>query len=568
MFTKGDEMKKKQKIDWRRRLKFLLKILTLHQRYSNRFIALCLCVTEKELDELYRGKRRFTATVTKRIKAMERHHFVPIRIRRDILDKPDSAAKAPTFSHENYLDLLYRIARERSIRYQDSDEDNEWDDRSLFRFRGRHMRPDRRPDSLRDHGYERTLERWRARHRDDIRRFPHEEAIEQRKLSEDERWILIALMSEDRGMYENEGRLSAAILLKMVASDRRELLAKRNLLVEDAPLRKLNLIRPGKEESSFFSFLSGDGSAFLRQSFELTSSARELLFGPLLEKAVRHKEKSAYARIEHPRYGLDGVILPEDHRRRLEEVLAQARDGGTLFDRWGLSKTIHYGKGTLLLFQGPPGTGKTMTAGALAHELGRPLLVADFGKIESCWVGETEKNMIALFQEAKEKDAALFIDEADGLLATREMATRSWEIRDVNVLLQELERFEGVVILATNNVSVLDPALESRCALRLRFPMPGPAERERIFRAHLPPEYSLGPDVDLRLLAERYPLSGRTIKNVILGAARRALASRRDAVAMSDLLSACEAEMGNDNDHALIGFHVTASEESATSPIP
>lgn len=543
-------MKKQQQ--WQRRLDRIVR----DHRYSPEFVAWCLRIPLGKFRQLLRGKARFTAALIRGIRILERRlDDTPFPMRWNRRDAPPvPPARTSPFSHENYLDLLYRVVRARRGKYRDGvvEEDDDAPRRHYWRDR---MRPHALP-ALQS---ERTLRRWRTRHGEEIERFPHETAFERWKLSEDERWILIALMAQDKEMYEERGTLTAEKLLRTVAPDRRALLAKRNLLVEDAPLRKMNLIRPGKGECSFFSFLGGEDTSLLGESFELTRGARERLFGPLLAKAIRHKEKSEYARIEHPRYGLDGVVLPEGHRQRLEEVLAQARDGGALFDRWGLGKTIHYGKGTLLLFQGPPGTGKTLTAGALAHALDRPLLAADFGKLESCWVGETEKNTIALFQEAKEKNAVLFIDEADGLLATREMATRSWEIRHVNVLLQELERFDGVAVLATNNAGVLDPALESRCSLRLRFPMPGPAERERIFRAHLPPETPLAEDVNLAALAERWPLSGRAVKNVILAAARKALAAGREKVAMSDLVAAGEEAVATDEDAVPIGFRGGAS---------
>jgi SpoVK/Ycf46/Vps4 family AAA+-type ATPase len=182
----------------------------------------------------------------------------------------------------------------------------------------------------------------------------------------------------------------------------------------------------------------------------------------------------------------------------------------------------------VLLFYGPPGTGKTATAEALAHELGRSLIVADYAKIQNCYVGVTEKNIVRIFQEAQRKKAVLFWDEADAMLYDRDDAGPNWEVRDVNVILQEIERFEGVCILATNRRQKLDKALSRRISIQVEFKRPQTvAERLRIWNAMIPPKLPLDSNVDLEALASE-DLSGGEIKNVLLNAARFA-ASRKDA---------------------------------------
>jgi MoxR-like ATPase len=193
-----------------------------------------------------------------------------------------------------------------------------------------------------------------------------------------------------------------------------------------------------------------------------------------------------------------------------------------LYEKWGMNTVIHGGRGAILLMHGPPGTGKTMTATAIAGALGAPLITASFAKLESCYVGETEKNVVQLFAAARKAGAVLFVDEADGLFASRDLAQRSFEIRHVNVLLTELEVFSGVCVLATNNAVVLDHALESRVSLRLEYGLPDAQARAEIWKRHLPRTLPLEDDVDIKKLAV-YALSGRDIKQAVLTAARRAL---------------------------------------------
>ena len=209
------------------------------------------------------------------------------------------------------------------------------------------------------------------------------------------------------------------------------------------------------------------------------------------------------------------------------------------------------------LFYGPPGTGKTATAEALAAELGRPLLTADYSKIQNCFVGQTEKNIVALFRRARRHNAVLFWDEADAMFHDRDAASRAWEVRDVNVLLQEIERFDGVCILATNRKPTLDKALARRITAKVEFPRPDRARRADIWRKLLPPRMPLAEDVDPERLAEA-DLSGGEIKNVILNAARLACGRSPDSqVTAQDLHQAATMELaGRGETRRVAGFGV------------
>jgi len=218
------------------------------------------------------------------------------------------------------------------------------------------------------------------------------------------------------------------------------------------------------------------------------------------------------------------VILPPATRRTLDDALAQVRNHTLIFNRWGLGERHASGLGLAFNFAGPPGTGKTICAEAIAHELGMKLLVVNYAEVESMWVGETPKNVVAAFRAAAEQNAVLFFDEADAIAARRSAGDTMPHMREanitVNVLLRELEDFNGVVIFATNLAANFDPAFERRIRTHVRFEMPGADERERIWRVQVHPSKTpLARDVDFRVLAERYPVSGGDIKNAVIKAA-------------------------------------------------
>lgn len=221
---------------------------------------------------------------------------------------------------------------------------------------------------------------------------------------------------------------------------------------------------------------------------------------------------------------LDDVVLPPRTRQTLDEALAQVRNHALIFGRWGLGERHATGLGLAFNFAGPPGTGKTICAEAIAHALGMKLLVVNYAEVASMWVGETSKNVVAAFEAAAEQGAVLFFDEADAIAARRSAGAGLPQEREanttVNVLLRELESFNGVVIFATNLAANFDPAFERRIRTHVRFEMPGPAERARIWRVQLHPSKTpLAADVDFAALAERYAASGGDIKNAVLKAA-------------------------------------------------
>jgi SpoVK/Ycf46/Vps4 family AAA+-type ATPase len=230
-----------------------------------------------------------------------------------------------------------------------------------------------------------------------------------------------------------------------------------------------------------------------------------------------------------PERTLSDVILPPQTRRTLDQALAEVRNHNLIFSRWGLGERHTSGRGLAFNFAGPPGTGKTICAEAIAHTLGKKLLVVDYAEAESMWLGETPKNIVAAFRAATEQNAVLFFDEADAIATRRSMGSGSAPDRErnltVNVLLRELETFNGIVIFATNLAANFDRAFERRIRAHVLFEVPGVAERARIWRLQIhPTKTPLAANVNFNQLAERYVATGGDIKNAVIKAAAAAAA--------------------------------------------
>jgi SpoVK/Ycf46/Vps4 family AAA+-type ATPase len=233
-----------------------------------------------------------------------------------------------------------------------------------------------------------------------------------------------------------------------------------------------------------------------------------------------------------PRRTFSDVILPDKTIRALDQALAQVTSHDLIFRQWGLGERHPTGLALAFNFAGPSGTGKTICAEAIAHALGRRMLKVRYTEVESMWLGETPKNVAAVFRTAREENAVLFFDEADAIASRRSTSLEEGVQREmntvVNVLLQELERFNGVVIFATNVASNFDPAFERRIRTHVLFEVPGPAEREKIWRVQLSPKTPLDDDVDFPQLARTYDSSGGDIRNAVLKAALAAAAEPGD----------------------------------------
>lgn len=232
------------------------------------------------------------------------------------------------------------------------------------------------------------------------------------------------------------------------------------------------------------------------------------------------------------------MVLPTEHVEEIVAVLKQHEKKDVLMKDWGLGEVFEYGFGMTFLFWGPPGTGKTQSAKVISDALGLTLKTYGAAELQSSTPGEYERNLKAAFIEAKNKKQVLFFDECDGMIQTRQGMGQIMS-SESNCFLQELEKHEGIVILATNRVDALDEALERRIALILEFKLPDLGQRENIWKKLIPEKLPLGKGVTHEKLAE-HVLTGGQIKNVLLNAARMAVSKDSKKVEMEHFERAIE----------------------------
>ena len=218
----------------------------------------------------------------------------------------------------------------------------------------------------------------------------------------------------------------------------------------------------------------------------------------------------------------DDIVLPSDSLEAVAELISRVRGRGRVFEEWGFGAKVGKGLGVTALFSGPPGTGKTMLAALIAQDLGLELYQVDLGKVVSKWIGETEKNLGALFDAAEAGHAILLFDEADALFGKRTDVKSSNDRHanlETNYLLQRLESYTGICLLTTNHDSHIDPAFQRRLSLHLRIELPDISERAELWRTMLPAAAPVASDIDFERLAQRYAMSGGYIRNAVLRAA-------------------------------------------------
>jgi ATP-dependent 26S proteasome regulatory subunit len=223
-----------------------------------------------------------------------------------------------------------------------------------------------------------------------------------------------------------------------------------------------------------------------------------------------------------PHYSWTDIVLPEDRLAQLREICDHVRYRHLVFGDWGFEKKMSLGKGLTVLFAGPSGTGKTMAAEIIAGELQIDLYKIDLSCVVSKYIGETEKNLSKVFREAEQSNAILLFDEADALFGKRSEVKDSHDRYaniEVNYLLQKMEEFDGIVILATNIRGHIDDAFIRRLRFCVEFPFPDETSRCRIWKGVFPETAPQGGDIDFHFLASRFKLSGGNIKNIALASA-------------------------------------------------
>ncbi len=212
----------------------------------------------------------------------------------------------------------------------------------------------------------------------------------------------------------------------------------------------------------------------------------------------------------------EDVILPAKTATQIDDIKIWLHHNGTFLQTWGMEKRIK--PGFRALFYGPPGTGKTLTATLLGKQFEKDVYRVDLSQVVSKYIGETEKNLEKIFIKAENKNWILFFDEADALFGKRsnvQNAHDKYANQEVSYLLQRVEDFSGLVILASNYKSNIDQAFIRRFNSIIHFPMPNQAERYAIWKAAIPPKATLADDVDLVAIAAKYEISGSAIVSVI-----------------------------------------------------
>lgn len=265
------------------------------------------------------------------------------------------------------------------------------------------------------------------------------------------------------------------------------------------------------------------------------SAAARALCGHALEQLARRV---------CPRADWTNLILPPDTEEQLREISRRAAQRAQLAQAWGTSSRLVSERGVTVLFAGPSGTGKTLAAEVIAADLGLDLFCVDLAQVVSKYIGETEKNLDRVFEAAESANAVLFFDEADALFGKRSEvkdAHDRYANLEIAYLLQKMEQFEGLAILATNLRQNIDDAFTRRVSFAVTFPLPQETERRRLWQAHWPEQLARDASVDLDELARSLPLAGGNIRNLVLAAAHFA-ATDACAVERSHLLRATQRE--------------------------
>jgi hypothetical protein len=315
--------------------------------------------------------------------------------------------------------------------------------------------------------------------------------------------VLLALESPDIAQREELWqRLLPAGAVRLTRSELEDLAARYDFLPGQ-------LARSVRSALAHHALVGGDSPL----SFEVISSACRAVgsegMGPIAQ------------RLPLP-YRREHLVLPRELLAELDLARSWMSNRRRVFEDWGFGRRIALGQGLTALFSGDSGTGKTMAVQVLARELGLELFRVDLSRVMSKYIGETEKNLSRLFDDARASGAILFFDEADALFGKRtevKDAHDRYANLEIGYLLQRMEEHIGTTVLATNRMRDLDEAFTRRFHFILDFPLPGPSERLRIWEGMLPPEAQRDQGIDLEQLANNYDISGGEIRNSVVSAA-------------------------------------------------
>lgn len=244
------------------------------------------------------------------------------------------------------------------------------------------------------------------------------------------------------------------------------------------------------------------------------------------------------------RFTWNDLITAPRQRKIMELACCRMRNRHKVQNEWNIDRITPYGKGLSLLLFGPPGTGKTMAAQVISHDLGLDLYRVDLSQLFSKYIGETEKTLHLIFEEAKKADIILFFDEADAVFSKRTEISSSndkYSNNSISYILQKIEEYDGMVILSTNYYQNIDPAFLRRITYTIRFEMPQREERLHLWRELLPQEVPVSSDIDFSLLADHFELSGSEIKSILINAVYMA-ANSEEEVSVKHIVNALKYE--------------------------
>lgn len=395
--------------------------------------------------------------------------------------------------------------------------------------------------------------------------FPFEKFKKKAKLNRKEELIVIALLEKE---ITCSGEYDIDRLLDIISRTPYERLQDRRFLQKDGRLFRKKII----ETSRIANIFTGSKMEFIRLNEDL-----KIRF--LGEKKRQKREKfkdDNFFEIIKPSVPLDKVILHPKTGEELSIAVEKIEgNAANLLQEWGIQNNLLHTEAkkrkkikqpVAMLFYGPPGTGKTLAANATAYKLKRELITVDCSKILGCYVGESEKNTRKIFDRYKaiskgrKNPPVLLMNEADQFLHRRINASGSTDHmynQMQNIFLEQLEKFEGILIATTNLIENLDSAFSRRFQHKIEFRRPGNEERLKLWQIHIPEKAPLSDDVNLEHLADHYDMSGGQIAVVVQNAAARAVRRGDVAISMADFIMACNEEFqGNFDERAKnkVGF--------------
>lgn len=268
-----------------------------------------------------------------------------------------------------------------------------------------------------------------------------------------------------------------------------------------------------------------------------------------LRRAVLHVSSHSldkYAKKIKGVYRFQDLILPKLQKQRLSHIVNRVRNRKLVYEEWGFLEKSAYGNGISMIFAGPPGTGKTMAAQVMAAELGIELYRVELPSVVDKYIGETEKKLNRIFGEAEKSMAILFFDEADVLFSKRTEIKESndkYSNMEIAFLLQKMEEYEGISILATNYLQNFDSAFRRRIGDIIDFPLPDSTLRRQMWQSMIPSKMPVSEDIDFDFLAEQFDVSGSMIKNSLIYASFLAAEAKEPLLTMERILKGVSHEL-------------------------